>query len=161
MFTLNRTGTDLVAAFGKLPEQARQAVAGELRDQTDLLESTVIGKLSGEVLNSVSGRLRGQVRNSVDTGGEVMTGRVFMAGDLTVALVHEFGGQAWYEILPVQAHALHFFAGGAEVFAAHVNHPPLPERSYLRSSLRERLEPIAAGFKTALARVFGRSAGPS
>lgn len=156
MFTLRQTGTNLSLAFGALPEKARGAIAAELVDQTDLLESTVIGKLSGEVLQPVTGKLRGQVRHSVDTGGEVMTGRVFMAGDLTVALVHEYGGSGWYDIFPVQAKALHFFAGGHEVFATHVHHPPLAERSYLRSSLRERVDAIVSGFQQALARVFGK-----
>lgn len=154
MFRLRQTGTNLTLAFGALPEKARGSIAAELVDQTDLLESTVLGKLSGEVLHPVSGKLRGQVRKTVDIGGEVMTGRVFMSGDLTVPLVHEYGGQGWYDIFPVQAKALHFFAGGREVFTGHVRHPPLQERSYLRSSLRERVDQIVSGFQRALARVF-------
>lgn len=168
MFTMRRTGHDLTVTFGALPEKVRAEVAWELRMLTDLLREMVIGKLSGEVLRAITGRLRGQVRSSLDVSGEVMVGRVYMDGDTTVAMVHEYGGQGPYVIVPIKAQALAFVAGGRGtlsggpktlapglVFAKRVNHPPLPERSYLRSSLVQMKPTVETGFKTALARALG------
>ncbi len=53
------------------------------------------------------------------------------SGDLTVGssdprgpiLAYVARGTRPHEIVPVNAGALHFFAGGNEVFAQHVNHP--------------------------------------
>ncbi len=56
------------------------------------------------------------------------------------AAIYEYGGQtAPHEIRPVNARALHFMAGGGDVFAMVVHHPgsKIPQRSYMRSSLAE------------------------
>ena len=88
-----------------------------------------------------------------------------------VAYVREFGGEKWYDIYPHEQvfamaglggkgrisqhsaedsvaaaegrlpHTLHWTQGGESVFAMHVWHPPAEERSYLRSSLAEMMEP--------------------
>jgi len=43
-------------------------------------------------------------------------------------------------------------AASETIFAQHVHHPPLPERSYARASLADMRGAIFAGLKAAVAR---------
>ena len=106
------------------------------------LQNRVKAKLGGEVLKGSGGALQRSIRYDVRELGELVQGRVFSRG-IVYAAIHEFGGKTRPHLIEAKnAKALHFMMDGKEVFAKYVNHPgsKIPERSYLRSSLRE-MEP--------------------
>ena len=71
---------------------------------------------------------------------------------MAYAEAHEYGGKGYYEIVPVHKRLLRFIGkSGDVVFAPYVFHPPMPERSYLRSALHEMAPEIEAAINTAIA----------
>lgn len=117
------------------------------------LESLVISKLSGVVLNVRSGALRQSIFGDEPRADKTgITERVASAADVKYGAIHEFGGTINVpEIEPVKARALHFLSGGKDVFAMRVqaHTVTMPERSYMRSSLAEMREKIVAGLQSA------------
>ena len=106
------------------------------------------------------GRMKSALRMIFDRSFGGAEGRVEIEGEGYAT--QEYGGRGWYDIFPVNRLALAFagapgggsriagavrgarfrtsagrFSAGTRVFAKHVHHPPLPERSYLRSALEE------------------------
>lgn len=134
-----------------IPEQVRGSLrAAIVRDGQELL-SRIRAKLSGEVLHVRSGKLLGSIRGEMRENANAIYGRTFSQG-VPYAAIHEYGGQTPpHDIYPRTAQALHFFAGGKEVFAKVVHHPgsKIPERSYMRSSLAELREKMLADFAEA------------
>lgn len=117
------------------------------------MEARVKDKLSGEVLNVVTGALRRSIASSVTQSGTGVTGRVYSGGDVKYAAIHEFGGTIHIpDIYPTAGKALHFFAGGAEIFATHVaaHNVVMPERSYMRSTLSDMASEIRAALVAAI-----------
>lgn len=107
-------------------------------------------KLNGQVLNRITGALARSINNKVDRVSNGVMARVFSAGDVKYAGIHEYGGVTpAHVIIPKKANALAFAMGGKMSFFAKVNHPgsKIPERSYLRSSLRDKSVEISTGFK--------------
>ena len=145
-----------------------------LRERKDSLMAALearIGILSQQLYDTVQGKLHGGVLN-VGTGAlsaSVLLSAVAITGlavesfveipegspQHIIGHVHEYGGQGFYEILPVDAQALHFIVGGSSVFARRVNHPPAIERSFLRSSLDEMTESIFEGLQETVTAVLG------
>lgn len=123
--------------FGSLSDRIRQELRTEMEFVvSQLAQHVVTEKLSGQALNSVSGRLAGSIGGDVQDEGPAVVGTVWAR--TPYAGIQEYGGRTRaHDIFPRAASALHFFANGDEVFAAHVRHPgsKMPERSYLRSSL--------------------------
>jgi phage gpG-like protein len=92
-------------------------------------------KLSGPVLKVRTGVLRSSINSHVQ---QTATGATATVGtNVIYGRFHEFGVPHSWEIVPRSARALAFEIGGRPIFAMRVTHPPLPERSFLRSSLRE------------------------
>jgi HK97 gp10 family phage protein len=101
-------------------------------------------KLQGQVLQQRRGGqgLAGSIR-TIDTtnqGGLVEGGVTGGGGTAYYGRYHEFGTEDPYTITPKNAQALHFFLGGKEIFTKKVIHPPIKERSFMRSSLAENKE---------------------
>ena len=108
-------------------------------------------KLNGQVLNRITGALSRLINQKVDRISGGVVAKVFSAGDVKYAAIHEYGGTTpAHVILPKKAHALAFMMGGKMGYFSKVNHPgsKIPERSYLRSSLRDKSTEISIGFKT-------------
>ncbi len=63
-------------------------------------------------------------------------------GSASHAVVHEYGGTHSYMIYPVNKKALYFIQDGKARFAMSVNHPPLKERSFMRSTQQEEKEAL-------------------
>ena len=120
-----------------------------LKLQAHIVTEHLSGRPPG--LNQISGRLAGSIRAiPSEIQGEQIVGSVEGAGGPAwYGAVHEFGGTRAYQILPVNAKALRFEVGGRVVFAKSVNHPPLPERSFMRSSLVEMRDEIVASLQQA------------
>lgn len=152
IFNVTITGDkELIAKFDRVQSAVARALQVKITRLTLLLENRVkTQKLSGQVLNRVTGRLMASIGRDVVVKPNTVYGRVFSSGDVKYAAIHEFGGQtAPHLILPKKASVLSFTAGGKTVFARKVNHPgsKMPERSFLRSSLRDMSEQISREMK--------------
>jgi phage gpG-like protein len=115
------------------------------------LEVLVKRKLSGAVLRVRTGVLRSSIHNRVDQTSTSVTASV--GTNVSYAKFHEFGVPHPWEIRPRAARALAFEIAGQTIFAARVIHPPLPERSFLRSALREMEPRIRAELEAAVMQV--------
>lgn len=146
---------ELMARLEKMPQAVREALRRKVTILALKLERKVKSeKLNGQVLNRISGRLARSIAYKVDVQDNSVYGRVFSSGDVKYAAIHEYGGTtAPHLILPKKAKALAFMnAAGEQVFAQKVNHPgsKMPERSFLRSSLREMSSEISTEMKKAV-----------
>lgn len=99
-------------------------------------------KLSGDPLNRRSGRLSQSVHpiQASDTSSSISAGAGGGAG-VPYAKIHEYGGLIPAHVVAVKnAQALCFSVGGLKRFAKAVQIPDvqMPERSYMRSALREQ-----------------------
>jgi hypothetical protein len=113
-------------------------------------------KLMGQVLTSRHGDtgLAGSIRVlPTEVKGDVMTGGVQGGGGTAFyGRFHEYGTSDWYIILPKEARALAFTVGGMsirkragqrnlgfgeQVVVRRVIHPPIRERSFMRSALND------------------------
>jgi phage gpG-like protein len=116
-------------------------------------------KLSGQVLNRRSGNLSSSVHpnKATDSGSSISAGAA--AGlDVPYAKIHEYGGLIpAHQVVAINAKALCFSVGGVIRFAKSVQIPDvtMPERSYMRSSLREKapdgIAELRAAVKEAIA----------
>jgi phage gpG-like protein len=100
----------------------------------------VSGPAPGAVLNVKTGALRRSLKERFEDEGGVFVGTLYSSGDVKYAAIHEYGGVINIpEITPTKAQALHFFYKGKWVFAmrAKAHSVTMPERSFVRSSLRE------------------------
>lgn len=156
MFSVELVGkTELVARLDAMPSSVLAALRQRVATLAIKLQAHVVrDKLSGQVLGVRSGRLRRSIQEvaPIEENGGVF-GRVFSAGDVKYARIHEFGGKTpAHDILPDKAEALAFIIGGRQVFAKVVHHPGshMPERSFLRSSLRDMAEDIETELKRAV-----------
>lgn len=150
-------------ALDRIPPAVSAAVEAKVRALTINLQGHVVrDKLQGQVLNHRSGALGRSIQMSVNRAGSATIGKVFSAGDVKYAAIHEFGGQTPpHEILPNKAKALAFIMGGKQVFAKRVQHPgsKMPERSFLRSSLGDMAEEIILGIRQAATQAAKAAAG--
>ncbi len=113
-------------------------------------------KLRGQVLNRVSGRLGQSIKApSPSSSPGKITATVYSSGDVKYARIHEYGGVTKpHIILPRRAKTLAFNGSNGKVFAKKINHPGsrIPERSYMRSSLKELTPTIESDLKKTIMR---------
>jgi phage gpG-like protein len=145
---------ELSFKFAELPADLHAAIAAKIAQNTaQLWDKVVKEKLSGQVLNMRSGNLARSIRSETADDGATITGRVYSDGSVPYARIHEFGGTTKaHVIVPSKARALHFIAGGKQVFASMVRHPgsKIPTRSYLRSALAEMIPDFVRGMREAV-----------
>lgn len=160
--TVRITGIpDTQAKLRALRPALKRNLVAEIKRQAFALQALVVEKLSGVVLRVRTGTLRRSITTQVrDTGTGV---EALVGTNVEYARIHEFGGTIHIpEITPVTAKALRFEMAGATVFAARTqaHDVHIPERSYLRSSLRDRQAAILAGIRaaivTSLREAFGK-----
>ena len=89
----------------------------------------------------------------MSTHGARLSGQVYSRG-VAYAGIHEFGGLTQAHV--IAGSPLHFFMNGIEMFAMSVNHPGsrMPERSFLRSGVSDKLAEIKLSLSTATARLM-------
>lgn len=155
MFTIHIDVTStLAASIDKKAEAIVTAVRQSMvRELGTLLAYIKDEKLSGQVLHQRTGNLKGSgfIESPGFGEGGTFTGYVGFGREIDYAAVLNYGGKGYYDIYPVNAKALRFFArGGMEVFARHVHHPPLPARNYLESSAKELQPEITANMQAAV-----------
>lgn len=146
---------ELIARFKSMPNAVNQALYTKVLSLTLRLENLVkTGKLNGQVLNRITGALARSIHSVTDRSASYVLGRVFSSGDVKYAAIHEYGGHTAPHIIEPKKASVLAFAGksGDTVFAKRVNHPGsrIPERSYMRSSLRDMSTEISLGMKEAV-----------
>jgi phage gpG-like protein len=152
MIDINIQSELVVAKFNAMPAKVHAALVTKTGVLRLMLESKAKEKVSGQVLNVRTGRLRRAIfSQTIDRTNEII-GRAAVSSDVPYAAIHEYGGKTpAHDIVPVGAKALAFMAGGKMRFAKIVHHPgsTMPERSFMRSSLRELTPDIISGLKEA------------
>ncbi len=131
-------GDKVVAAIENITPRVLLRVQKAVRDTTIAVEGRAREKLSGQVLNVRTGRLRRSITSKITEGESGAIGTV--GTNVSYARIHEFGGTTRAHVIRARnAKSLKFSKGGLDVFRTSVNHPgsKIPERSFLRSSLRE------------------------
>lgn len=111
--------------------------------------ATGVGKYAGQALGVRTGRLRRSITQVVKESGNEITGTV--GTNVEYGRVHEYGFSG---TVPVRAHVRNARNGSAAV-RAHSRAVNIPERSFLRSSLRESKPAIEAALRAAVERGVG------
>ena len=169
MLTIEVQGdTALVARLAAMPNSVHAALLRKVSTLDLELEAKVKGKLSGEVLNVRSGALRRSIFGTVEDGTTSVVGKVQSSGDVKYAGIHEFGGVIKhpggtpYIITKDMAMGALFIS---KETAAHFKTPPpvtkphdipMPERSYLRSSLADMKDEIISGLNEAVGEAIAK-----
>lgn len=153
---------ELIARLDRMPGAVQAALRLKVMELALKLENYVkTQKLNGQVLNRITGRLARSIANKVTSSAKEVFARVFSSGDVKYAGIHEFGGTTAPHIIEPKKASVLAFAGanGGMVFARRVNHPgsKMPERSFLRSSLRDMSTEISLGMKTAVVHAVQKS----
>ena len=147
------------ARLDRMPTALRSALRGTVVSLTQALAGLVRAKLSGGVLNVRSGNLLASINSQMVENTSTVYGRVFVdpsSPAAKYARIHEFGGVIKH---PGSSKFQAWQSGDGWVYT-HFTRPhdiPMPERSYLRSSLAEMREEIVTRLSEA-ARSAGREA---
>lgn len=153
---------ELIARLQKMPGAVQAALKIKVTQLALKLERYIkTQKLNGQVLNRISGRLARSIAHKVTASAKEVIARVFSSGDVKYAGIHEFGGKTMPHVIePKKASVLAFAGGdGGTIFARKVNHPgsKMPERSFMRSGLRDMSTEISLGMKTAVVKAVQKS----
>lgn len=151
MITFSVEGVAKTAArLQKESEDRRKAIQRSMAGITVSMQRAVKDKLNGPVLHVKTGNLRNSVHEEVTIQGDVVTGSVFttlaQGGHGKYAAVHEYGGTF---NIPAHKRRVAFDRGGdrvkrkskkaylVEEVTVRAHTATYPERSYMRSTLKE------------------------
>jgi phage gpG-like protein len=141
----------IIARFKQMPTSVAKHLKQEIARLAIELQSKVVKeKLSGQVLKRKTGTLARSIQWLVESTPTsylaVVGSRVREGKALKYAAIHEYGGIIpAHEVHAVNAKALRFqIKGGAILFRKSVLIPAItmPERSYLRSALKDMEQEI-------------------
>lgn len=153
--TVQVNDTQVLARFDVMSDRVHDALVAKVGALTLQLEAKVKAKLSGDVLQVRTGALRRSIFSKVDDQGDAVYGIAASSGDVKYAAFFEFG---FTGTEAVRAHIRHI----SEAFGkplkeeiavqvrAHDRKVDMPAHSFLRSSLAEMKDQIAAGLKQAV-----------
>ncbi len=144
---------ELIARLSSMPRNVQSGLARAItRLGLELQRKVQSEKLSGQVLKVRTGVLRSSINLKVDQSATAITASVGTA--VKYAKVHEFGFSG---TVSVRAHLRqitqafgHPIAPTTQHVGAHSRRMNLPERSFLRSSLREMQGAIKSGIAEAV-----------
>lgn len=145
----------VAAKLRAFPDRIAARLAVVMRRLGIQLQGTVKrDKLSGEVLKNRTGNLRRSIGERLERGEDSVTARVgiFAGPTMHYGRAHEFG---FTGPVPVRAH-LREVAGKAHLVRAHTRNVTLPERSFLRSALREMAPDVLRAIEGATAAEVAR-----
>lgn len=142
MISLSFNGSDegLLADLDSISVRLEEAIRAQVDIENRELASVVVNeKLTGAILQRRSGNLADSVEVvPAENDGSRITGYVQAGGSSAIyAKFQERGTTSWYDIFPVNKKSLAFEIQGKFVFARKVHHPPIEERSFLRSTEEE------------------------
>ena len=154
MITVEFDDTRAHLWLSALPAKLRAALEKEISTLAQDLRTHIIrDKLVGQVLNRRSGRLGQSIQERVESSTTAVTGVVYSSGDVPYARIHEYGGKTAAHVIKAKnADALAFMWRGKQAFYKKVNHPGsnMPERSYMRSSLKDMKDEITERLQRAV-----------
>lgn len=140
--------------FANLARELAPAVRRSLATDagTIITDHIKYNLLSGRVLKVRTGRLRDSIKLLPVANGV----RIYQdEGEAPYGRFHEFGVMRSWEIRPRDPNGvLHFTVGGKEIFTKRVVHPGLPERSFLRRGVQEKLGPARQALERAIQRAI-------
>lgn len=155
MISVTLVGAEEVKAnFESLSGRLHTSVLVAITSLSKQLEAHVkLDKLEGQVLNHITGRLQSSIHSDVQDSSDTITGRVYSSG-CNYAAIHEYGFSG-SEV--VREHIrTHVF--GKEVapftvgsFTRTMN---MPERSFLRSALKDFEPKIIRDLNAAVAKAI-------
>lgn len=132
-------GTEVVARFDAFPDRLRASLRRAITKLSIRLTNRIKSKLDGEVLKRRTGLLRRSINQTTIESGDKISGVSSTA--ISYARAHEYGFDG---TVNVRAHLRTIKqAFGRSItpvtfeVRAHPAHMKLPERSFLRSALRE------------------------
>lgn len=153
-----RGGKELLTALRNAPEEIRRSIQDEMNMVKDsLIQYIRDEKLSGQVLNTGTGELKDSLYGDVQAN-RVNVRLTVSTGSIPYAEILEEGGQTSpHVITATKADMLRFVMGGSVIFRHSVNHPGsnFPARSYMASSLYERVDAIRQQILEAVNRGLG------
>lgn len=159
LVTIQITGDrELMVRMKDMPLAVMQALKIKVQSLSLMLEGYIkTQKLNGQVLNRITGALsRSIFQKVVASVGSVM-GFVFSSGDVKYAAIHEYGGTiqspggtAYMMKEDGMAQFVSNAAATADMPRTQPHTIHMPERSYMRSSLRDKQNEITLGMKTAV-----------
>ena len=155
MITVEVDPTRALLKVGRVDQATRAALRGVVVSLTKSLASLVRIKLSGQVLQKRTGRLYDSITSTMIENPSSVYGVVKTAG-VPYARIHEFGGV----IKHPGSSKFQAWQGPNGMVFTHGTRPhtiPMPERSYMRSSLAEMQDEIIARMTSAV-RVAARAA---
>jgi hypothetical protein len=152
MITVELVGDErLIARLDAMPGRMHDGIARTVaRLGLELHRKVVMEKLNGQVLQRRTGARASQVNDRfTDTPTEIS----YSVGipPKSYGRFHEFGVPHSWVTEARNAKALRFTVGGETIFCRRVTHPPLPERSFLRSALKEMAPMIEEELRAAVA----------
>ena len=142
----------VIARLNAMPDRLRSGIARAVTRLAIETQARVQQKLSGQVLKVRTGVLRSSINYKVEQNATGVTATV--GTNVKYGKFHEFGVPHSWQIFPKSARALAFELNGKTIFAKRVTHPPLPERSFLRSALREMQPKILSELDAAVNEVL-------
>ena len=125
---------------------------------TELAGYIKMNKLSGDPLHRRSGNLSSSVYPDKRETADTISGGARAGLDVPYAKIHEYGGLIpAHQVVARNAKALAFTVGGMLRFAKSVQIPDvqMPERSYMRSALREQAPEGIAELRAAVKEAIG------
>jgi hypothetical protein len=148
-------GDQLGRFLSSRASMVQQAIIRALQAQMLNLQSHIVAdKLSGQVLHHRTGKLIDSIRlepTTPEIQGDTISAGVVGGGALApYGKFHEFGTASAYFIYPKLKKALAFIKDGHQVVVMKVLHPPIQERSFMRSSLEDLHGTIIAGVQAAI-----------
>lgn len=157
-FTVSiRTESWLAALHGSGDRLHANMVRVVTRLSLEVQTAVKEGKLSGQALHNRTGTLRRSINRVVQDDGRNVIAQV--GTNVRYAAIHEYGFDG---IVNVREHTRRSArqlavgrkkqvgkSGGEITVRAHTMHMHMPERSFLRSTLRERVAKIRSEIKTA------------
>lgn len=138
-----RGDTEIVARFDALTPAVHLRLVKTMQELLIRLQEYIRGaKLSGQVLHVRSGNLRRSIGTSLVEEGDRITGKVgiFSGPTLPYGRAHEYGVDTTVNVSEHLRHVKQVFGRPVEAtqtVRAHTRHMKLPERSFIRSTMRE------------------------
>jgi phage gpG-like protein len=139
MFTVTVDDRAVMARLGMMGEKVKASLARAIyRQAIDLQRYIVTQKLSAApgysatLLHRVTSNLARSIQQSVEVSATQVIGKVYSAGDVKYAAIHEYGGQITRYGKRVGSYTM-----------------TMPKRSFMRTSLAENREKITNAIKLA------------
>jgi len=142
----------VIKHLGEVPPRVLGLVRQAVMAETHNVERTAKQKVSGPVLKNKTGTLRRKINSQFQDSGDSSIGSVGLS--LVYGAIHEYGGVTRAHVIQARnKKALAFQMGGVGLVRKSVQHPgsKMPERSFLRSSLRENEARIKGAIAAAVA----------